>query len=79
MIRSMTGYGRAQTSIDECDITVELRSVNHRYYDCMVRIPHLRFNGGAYQGKGQQRVSRGKIDVFVTIEHKEGSNIEIKV
>ena len=79
MIRSMTGYGRAQTSIDECDITVELRSVNHRYYDCMVRIPRIYVSMEEHiKARVQREVSRGKIDVFVTIEHKEGSNIEIK-
>lgn len=79
MIKSMTGYGRAQTSIDDCDITVELRSVNHRYHDCMVRIPRIYVSMEEHiKARVQREVSRGKVDVFVTIEHKEGSNIEIK-
>ena len=79
MIKSMTGYGRAQISIDECDITVELRSVNHRYYDCMVRIPRIYVSMEEHiKERVQRKVSRGKVDVFVTIEHREESNIEIK-
>ena len=39
MIRSMTGYGRSQMMIDSMSITVELRSVNHRYFEFNSRVP----------------------------------------
>ena len=39
MIRSMTGYGRAEKTIDGREITVELRAVNNRYLDCTVKVP----------------------------------------
>jgi uncharacterized protein (TIGR00255 family) len=79
MIKSMTGYGRAQTSLVDCDVTVELRSVNHRYYDCTVRIPRIYISMEEHiKSRVQSMVSRGKVDVFVTIEHKEGSNIDIQ-
>ena len=39
MVKSMTGYGRAEETVNGCTITVELRSVNNRYLDCNVRIP----------------------------------------
>ena len=41
MVKSMTGYGRAEETFNGCTITVELRSVNNRYLDCNVRIPRL--------------------------------------
>ena len=41
MIKSMTGYGRAEETVEGCTITVELRSVNNRYLDCNVRMPRL--------------------------------------
>ena len=41
MVKSMTGYGRAEETVNGCTITVELRSVNNRYLDCNVRIPRL--------------------------------------
>ena len=39
MLNSMTGYGRAQESVDGRDILVEVKSVNHRYFECSTRIP----------------------------------------
>ncbi|MEI3141461.1 MAG: YicC/YloC family endoribonuclease [Lawsonibacter sp.] len=41
MVKSMTGYGRAEETVNGCTITVELRSVNNRYLDCNVRMPRL--------------------------------------
>ena len=41
MVKSMTGYGRAEQSLNGRTITVELRSVNNRYLDCSIRIPRL--------------------------------------
>lgn len=79
MVKSMTGYGRAQESLEDCDITVELRSVNHRYYDCSVRIPRIYISMEEHiKSRVQSKVQRGKVDVFVTIEHKEGSDIDIQ-
>lgn len=74
MIRSMTGYGRATGSAADCDITVELRSVNHRYFDCNVRLPRMYlYLEDAIKTRVSEAVSRGKVDVFVTIEKKEGA------
>ena len=39
MIRSMTGYGRAQATVDNMNITVELKSVNHRFFEFFARVP----------------------------------------
>lgn len=79
MIKSMTGYGRAQTSLTDCDVTVELRSVNHRYFDCTVRIPRIYISMEEHiKARVQSTVNRGKVDVFVTIEHKEGADIDIQ-
>ncbi len=70
MIRSMTAYGRAKQIIGGKDITVELRSVNNRYFDCTVKMPRLygfledRVKG-AIKDAG---ISRGKMDVFITID-----------
>ena len=41
MVKSMTGYGRAEETVNGCTITVELRSVNNRYLDCSIRLPRL--------------------------------------
>ena len=69
MVKSMTGYGRAEDTVNGYNITVELRSVNNRYLDCNVRIPRLYlFAEEAIKSQVQNSISRGKVDVFVTLE-----------
>lgn len=68
MICSMTGYGRARETIGNRDITVELRSVNNRFLDCTVKIPRVyTFCEDAIKSHVQKCITRGKVDVFVTI------------
>ena len=69
MIKSMTGYGRARETRNSRDITVEVRSVNNRYLDCVVKLPRLyAFAEDAVKQCVQQSVSRGKVDVFITVD-----------
>ena len=69
MVKSMTGYGRAREMRGGRDITVEVRSVNNRYLDCAVKMPHAYiFAEDRMKALVQQAVSRGKVDVFVTID-----------
>ena len=69
MIKSMTGYGRAREMLNKRDITVEVRSVNNRYLDCAVKMPRMyTFAEDAIKHHVQQAVSRGKVDVFITVD-----------
>ena len=69
MVKSMTGYGRARETLNKRDITVEVRSVNNRYLDCAVKMPRAYiFAEDAIKACVQKAVSRGKVDVFVTID-----------
>lgn len=69
MIKSMTGYGRARETRNNRDITVEIRAVNNRYLDCVVKMPRLyAFAEDAIKQCVQQSVSRGKVDVFITVD-----------
>ena len=69
MIRSMTGYGRGQQTLGGMDITVEIRSVNHRYYEYSSRLPRVYgFLDERLKGYLQKAVSRGKVDVGVWID-----------
>ena len=69
MLKSMTGYGRAERTLDGRTITVELRSVNNRYLDCNVRMPRLYlFAEEGFKAQVQKTISRGKVDVFITLE-----------
>ena len=69
MIKSMTGYGRARQELHKRDITVEVRSVNNRYLDCAVKMPRMyTFAEDAVKKHVQQAMSRGKVDVFITVD-----------
>ena len=69
VIRSMTGYGRAKETRNGRDITVELRSVNNRYLDCTVKMPRSYvFAEDAIKNLVQKGTSRGKVDVFISVE-----------
>ena len=69
MIKSMTGYCRAREVLNKRDITVEVRSVNNRYLDCTVKMPRMyTFAEDAIKGCVQKAISRGKVDVFITVD-----------
>jgi len=69
VIKSMTGYGRARETLNKRDITVEVRSVNNRYLDCTVKMPRMyAFAEDAVKQHVQKAVSRGKVDVFITVD-----------
>ena len=71
MIRSMTGYGKAEASYERGRITVEIRSVNHRYGEISIRLPR---NLACFENEAKKlvadRLKRGKIEVFV--QHEVG-------
>lgn len=68
MIYSMTGYGGAKGSCEGFEISVELKSVNNRYLDCSVRLPrNFLFAEETIKKSVQSHISRGKVDVFVTV------------
>ncbi len=80
MIRSMTGYGRGETQRDGLQVTVELRAVNNRYLDCAVKLPRAYiFAEDALKKQVQERVSRGKVDLFVTLTQTEGEDQKVTV
>jgi len=69
MVKSMTGYGRARQTLNGRDITVEVKSVNNRYLDTTVKLPRAYiFTEDAVKQRVQKAVSRGKVDVFVSID-----------
>jgi uncharacterized protein (TIGR00255 family) len=69
----MTGYGRAVETVNGRQFTVELRSVNNRYLDCTVKVPRmLSFAEEAVKQTVKNAISRGKVDVFITIHSENG-------
>ncbi|MBQ5317595.1 MAG: YicC family protein [Oscillospiraceae bacterium] len=80
MIKSMTGYGRSQQIIDGREITVEIKSVNHRYFEFSARVPRAYgYLEEKLKTHIQNKVSRGKVDVGVTVFNIEGKDAQIEV
>ena len=80
MIKSMTGYGRAQGSFSGGDILVEIKSVNNRYLDCGVKLPRVYgFAEEAVKARVQQTISRGKVDVYINISSAGAQNVKISL
>ena len=80
MIKSMTGYGRARMELHKRDITVEVRSVNNRYLDCTVKMSRMyAFAEEAVKGRVQKAVSRGKVDVFITVDASAADVAKVSV
>lgn len=80
MIRSMTGFGRGEATVDGRDITVEIKSVNHRYFEFNCRTTRgFGFLEEKLKSYIKERVSRGKIDMFVSLSQKEDTEAIVKI
>ena len=78
LIKSMTGYGRAVETVNGREFTVELRSVNNRYLDCTVKLPRsVSFAEEAVKQAVKASISRGKVDVFISIRSENGMDAKV--
>ena len=78
MVKSMTGYGRAVETVNGREFTVELRSVNNRYLDCAVKLPRaLSFAEDAVKQAVKGAISRGKVDVFISLRSESAQDVKI--
>ena len=78
LIKSMTGYGRAVQTVNGREFTVEVRSVNNRYLDCNVKLPRMvSFAEDAVKQAVKAAISRGKVDVYITI--KSEAEVDTKI
>lgn len=80
MLKSMTGYGRAQEVIGSKDITVEIKAVNHRFFEFNARVPRsYGYIEEPIKSMLQSKVSRGKIEVNVTLYNVDAPNEDVTV
>lgn len=80
MIKSMTGFGRCRTVLHGREISVEIKSVNHRFFEFSCRTPKgYGFLDDKLKALVDSRVSRGKIDMFVTVGTAEDTPAEVKI
>ncbi|MDO4519371.1 MAG: YicC/YloC family endoribonuclease [Eubacteriales bacterium] len=79
MIKSMTGFGRAESVTEARKITVEIKSVNHRYLDLSIKMPRkFNFFEVAVRNLMKTYMQRGKVDVFISYEDYTLSNAAVK-
>ncbi len=80
MIKSMTGYGSGSSNIGGKEFTVEIRAVNHRYSDFCVKCPRIyTFAEEFVRKKAAEAISRGKVDIFISVENKEAPSGVVRV
>lgn len=80
MIKSMTGYGKANVSIEKREYQVEIKSVNHRYLDISVKTPRiLSYLEEEVKKQIAAKIKRGKIDIFITLQDEGTENKNIKI
>ena len=80
MVKSMTGYGSAKGIAEGLELSIELKSVNNRFLDTAVRMPRtFMFAEEAVKSAVQRHITRGKVDVFVTIDSSRADDVVVKV
>lgn len=80
MIRSMTGYGRGQAALDSIQLTVEIKSVNHRYFEFSARLPRAYvFLEDKLKNYCQSRINRGKVDLFLSVEGQQSDALDVQI
>ncbi len=80
MAGSMTGYGRSQKNLNSRTISVEIKSVNHRYFEFAAKTPKgLSFLDEKLKGLTASKVSRGKVDLYLSIAFDEQADTDVKI
>lgn len=79
MIKSMTGFGRAEVSEGQRKFTVEMKAVNHRYLDVSVKMPKkLNFFEASIRNLLKEYIQRGKVDLYITYEDLSEQTVSVK-
>lgn len=80
MVKSMTGFGRGEGTLEGINVKLEIKAVNHRYNDINVKMPrHMVYLEEYIKKQVKNNIFRGKTDVYVALEYTENSNVEVKV
>ena len=80
MVKSMTGYGRHQQTVESMNIIVEIKSVNHRYFDFSSRTPRIYgFLDEKLKSFVQSKVARGKIECYVQVDNLEDDSVVVEI
>lgn len=78
MARSMTGFGRGESSDSRKNFTIEIKSINHRYNDIIVKMPkYISYLEEKIKKLAKNYVTRGRVEVYIGLEYIEDSNLEV--
>ena len=78
MIKRMTGFGRGEVSTESCKVTVEMKSVNHRYLDVNMKMPKkLNFFEASIRNLLKEYIQRGKVDLFISFEDLSENSVNV--
>ncbi len=79
MIKSMTGFGRAEVSFGQRKFTVEIKAVNHRYLDVSIKMPKkLNFFEASIRNLLKEYMQRGKVDLYITYEDLSEQTVSVR-
>ncbi len=79
MIKSMTGFGRGEVLENDRKFTIEMKAVNHRYFDCNIRMPkNLSYFESSIRNTLKKYIERGKVDLFITYEDLSETNVALR-
>ncbi len=80
MVKSMTGFGRGQVTYENLEVTVEIKSVNHRYFEFSAKVPRsYNFLEEKLKSLCAAKVSRGKVEIYVSVDNKAGSATVVEI
>jgi len=80
MVRSMTGYGKGIAENSDAKVTIEMKSVNHRYLDLNIKLPKkLNFLESLVRNQISESIFRGKVDVYITLEEHSDACYQVSV
>lgn len=80
MVRSMTGFGRGQVTYENLEVTVEVKSVNHRYFEFSAKVPRsYNFLEEKLKSFCGSKISRGKVEVYVSVDNKAGAATVVEI
>ena len=80
MLKSMTGFGRAEKVVDGYTVKASLKSVNHRYMDANIRLPkYYTFVEDKVRQAASKYISRGKVEIFISVDRPDGTDKTVAV
>ncbi len=80
MIKSMTGFGRGESTDGIHNFNVEIKTVNHRYNDIIIKMPkHLSYLEEKIKKTIKDKINRGRVEIYISLEYVDESGIEVKV